>query len=73
MIEKKMFLIELDNNKALDIGDLTQKQWREVDRRSKIILEAKQTKHDKIAFLAAFLNFVTEMQSMNKPFGEDQH
>ncbi len=73
MIEKKMFLIELDNNKALDIGELTLSEWREIDARAKQVIKAKQTKHEKIAFLAAFLNYVSEMQAMNKPFGQDQH
>ena len=73
MIEKRMFLIELDNNKALDIGDLSRSEWREVDKRAKQIIEAKQTAHEKIAFVAAFLNYVSEMQSMNRPFGDDQH
>jgi len=73
MIEKRMFLIELDNNKALDIGELSRSEWREIDKRAKQVLEANQTKHEKIAFVAAFLNYVSEMQSMNKPFGSDQH
>lgn len=70
MIEKRMFLIELDHNKALDIGDLTLEQWREIDRRSQQIIKAKQTKNNKIAFVAAFLNYVSEMQSMNSPLSE---
>jgi hypothetical protein len=70
MIEKRMFLIELDHNKALDIGDLTMEQWREIDRRSKQIIEAGQTKNTKIAFVAGFLNYVSEMQSMNSPLSE---
>lgn len=72
MIEKRMFLIELDNDKALDIGDLTMKQWREIDEKARQIMAAKQTKHDKIAFVAAFLNYVMEMQTMNQKFGK-QH
>lgn len=72
MIERKMFLIELDHNKALDIGDLSKEEWREIDKRSKQVMAAKQTTHDKIAFVAAFLNYVSEMQAMNKPFGTDQ-
>lgn len=72
MIEKRMFLIELDNNNALDIGDLSQAEWREIDKRSKQVIAAKQTTHDKIAFVAAFLNYVSEMQAMNRPFGTDR-
>lgn len=72
MIEKKMFLIELDDNKALDIGDLSRAEWREIDSRAKQIVEAKQTRNDKIAFVAAFLNYVSEMQTMKTPF-DNQH
>lgn len=68
-----MFLIELDHNKALDIGDLSRAQWREIDSRARQVIEAGQTKHEKIAFVAAFLNYVSEMQAMDKPFADDQH
>lgn len=73
MIEKRMFLIELDHNSALDIGDLSRKDWREIDKKAAQILEAGQTKHEKIAFVAGFLNYVMEMQTMKRPFGEDHH
>jgi hypothetical protein len=68
MIEKKMFLIELDDNQALDIGNLTSKDWREIDSRAKQILAAKQTSHEKIAFVAGFLNYIMEKQIMGQPF-----
>lgn len=68
MIEKGYFSIELDYNEALDIGTLTNEDWREIDRRGKLIIEAKQTTNEKIAFLAGFLNYVAEKQSMKAPF-----
>lgn len=68
MIEKGFFSIELDYNEALDLGTLTNEDWREIDRRGKLIMEAKQTKNEKIAFLAGFLNYVAEKQSMKEPF-----
>jgi hypothetical protein len=68
MIERRMFLIELDHNEALDIADLTAKEWREIDRRAKQIIAAGQTKYKKIAFVAAFLNFISERQSMKYGF-----
>lgn len=63
-----MFLIELDYNKALDIADLTKAEWREIDSRSKQILAAKQTSHEKIAFVAAFLSYISEKQAMGCSF-----
>lgn len=69
MIEKGYFTIELDYNEALDIGSLTLEDWREVDKRGEQILRAKQTSHEKIAFLAGFLNYVAEKQAMKEPFG----
>ena len=68
MIEKGYFSIELDHNEALDIGTLTNEDWREIDRRGKLIIEAKQTNNEKIAFLAGFLNYVMEKQTMKQPF-----
>lgn len=68
MIEKGYFSIELDYNEALDIGTLTKEDWREIDRRSKLIIEAKQTTHEKVAFVAGFLNYVAEKQAMKQPF-----
>jgi uncharacterized linocin/CFP29 family protein len=70
MIEKKMFLIELDHNKALDIGDLTYEQWKEIEKRAQQVVKAGQTKNNKIAFVAAFLNYVSEMQSSEVPLSE---
>ena len=68
MIEKGYFSIELDHNEALDIGTLTNEDWREIDKRGKLILEAKKTSNEKIAFLAGFLNYVAEKQTMKQPF-----
>lgn len=68
MIEKGYFSIELGHNEALDIGTLTNEDWREIDRRGKLILKAKQTENEKIAFLAGFLNYVMEKQTMKEPF-----
>lgn len=73
MIEKGYFFIELNEKEVLDVASLTPKQWRDVQERSEIILAAKQTTNAKIAFVAGFLNFVSEMQAMQKPFGDDQH
>lgn len=70
MIEKRMFLIELDHNKALDIGDLTHDQWKEIEKRSQQVIRAGQTKNNKIAFVAAFLNYVSELQSSEIPLSE---
>ncbi len=68
MIEKGYFNIELNDNERLDLADLSKADWREVDRRAKQILLAKQTTNTKIAFLAGFLNYVAEKQAMNMPF-----
>lgn len=68
MIEKGYFSIELDCNEALDLGTLTNEDWREIDRRGKLIFEAKQTTNEKIAFLAGFLNYVSEKQALKQPF-----
>ena len=67
-----MFTIELDNNEALDIGELDNYDWREVDKRAKQILKDGKTNNEKIAFVAGFLNYVMTMQVMKRPFGS-QH
>jgi len=68
MIEKGYFLIELDQNEALDIGNLSKEDWREIDKRSKQVIEAKQTTHEKIAFIAGFLSYISEKQAMKESF-----
>ncbi len=68
IIEKGYFSIELDYNEALDIGTLTLEDWREIEKRGKQIMEAKQTTNDKVAFVAGFLNYVAEKQAMKQPF-----
>lgn len=70
MIEKKHFYIELDAGRPLDLGDLTKAQWREIERRSKHVLFMEQTKNEKIAFVAAFLNYISELQAMKVPLSE---
>lgn len=70
MIEKKMFLIELDEGKAFDIGDLTLAEWREIGKRAKKCIQAGQTTHEKVAFVAGFLNYISEKQAMGEPFGD---
>ena len=71
MIEKGYFFIELSETEILDIGKLQLKDWREIEERSKQIIAAGQAKNKKVAFVAAFLNFVMEQQSMKKPFHID--
>ena len=73
MIEKGYFFIEMNEKEVLDMASLSPTQWRDVQKRAEHILLAKQTKNEKIAFVAGFLNFVSEMQAMQKPFGNDQH
>lgn len=68
MIEKGYFKIELDSNEALDIGDLSREDWREVQRRANMVIKSGQTENEKIAFLAGFLNYVAEKQAMKQPF-----
>lgn len=68
MIEKGYFFIELNSNEALDLGSLSKSDWREVDKRAKQIIEAQQTENPKIAFVAAFMNYVAEKQTMSEPF-----
>lgn len=72
MIERKIAAIELNNNSALDIADLTNSDWREVDRRAKIIMGEGMANNEKVAFVAGFLVYIGEKQAMNEPFGE-QH
>ena len=72
MIEKGYFFIELDSGAALDVGSLTVQEWRDVLKRAERIMIAKQTKNEKIAFVAGFLNFVMEKQAMKHGF-KDQH
>jgi hypothetical protein len=72
VIERRMFLIELDAGKPFDIADLSLREWREIQKRSEQIIEAGQTSHEKVAFVAAFLSYISEKQVMNLPFGE-QH
>jgi len=72
MIERRMFLIELDAGKPFDIADLSKREWREIEKRAKQILEAKQTENEKVAFVAGFLNYISEKQVLGLPFG-DQH
>lgn len=71
MIAKGYFFIELSPTDLVDLGTLKVKDWHEVQRRAKIILEAKQTQNEKVAFVAAFLNLMTERQAMLKPFNMD--
>lgn len=73
MIEKGYFFIELDGGAALDMAELTKTEWRDVQKRANEIIMAKQTTNEKVAFVAGFLNWVTEKQAMKKPFADDQH
>ncbi len=70
VIERKMFLIELDEGKPFDIADLSLAEWREIESRAKRCLQAGQTKHEKVAFVAGFLNYISEKQAMGEPFGD---
>jgi hypothetical protein len=72
VIERRMFLIELDAGKPFDIADLSLREWREIENRAKQIMEAGQTTHEKVAFVAGFLSYISEKQVMGLPFGE-QH
>lgn len=72
MIEKGYFFIEMNEKEVLDMASLTRAQWRDVQKRADEILLAKQTKNPKVAFVAGFLNLVSEMQAMQQPF-KDQH
>lgn len=73
MIEKGYFFIEMNEKEVLDMASLSPAQWRDVQKRAEHILLAKQTKNEKIAFVAGFLNFVSEMQALKQPFGDKQH
>lgn len=71
LIEKGYFFFELSDTEVLDLADMTPKQWREIERRSKVILASFQTENAKIAFVAAFMHYMMELQNMRKPFNID--
>jgi len=68
MIEKGYFFFELSSTEVLDLAELSKSDWREIEKRAKIVLAAKQTSNSKIAFVAAFMNFMMEKQVLSKPF-----
>lgn len=70
-IEKGSFFIELSPTEVLDLGDMDRKEWRKVNEKAKQVIASNQTKNEKIAFVAAFLNYVMEKQAMGKSFKID--
>lgn len=68
IIEKGYFFIEMNEKEVLDVASLTNEDWRDVQKRAEHIILAKQTTNEKVAFVAGFLNWVSEFQAMQERF-----
>lgn len=67
-IEKNTFVFYLSDEICVDLGDLSPNAWDGIKKNVRIILAAKQTDDIGLAYIAAFMLYLSELDMMSIPY-----
>lgn len=69
--EKGQFIYQLSEDVIIDLGSIDDRTWSDIKRNVKTIMAAKQTDEIGMAYIAAFIIYLSELDALSKPYDKD--
>lgn len=70
---KETFVYQLSDEIIVDLGNFTETDWNKIKKDVQIIMKSKQTDTIGVAYIAAFIMYLYELEIMSDPYDPKKH